>query len=206
MEEFMKYSALILLDENSQDQFSDLTSTISSLEGVENVAIVTSENLQEKASNLLQSITTGCCGQTGGEEIDSGVKIKYKNGLHWLSGQNQNEVRNRAAKFLSGDLTVVVLAGAQLPKGNEFITKISKVFKDDAVGLVYTDYYYNGFEVKYLPHFHPMIQSEFKTYLIVLKNSLIEQDMFDTDNLFQYLVKLMSRSIIKHLAEPLYQI
>jgi cellulose synthase/poly-beta-1,6-N-acetylglucosamine synthase-like glycosyltransferase len=204
----MKYSAVILLDDKSQNQFDDLVTTISSCkEGFDKTFIVTTENLQEKACNLLESLTSSCCGKTGGEEIVAETKVKYADNIFWVSNKNKIAAITDALKLVDGDLTLISLSGTNI--STEFTEKTAKSFKDDAVGLVYTDYCSGedaAFQIKYLPYFHPMISSPFNIKCIAVRNSKLSPEDINSEDLFQSLIKFMNKSIIIHLAYPLYKI
>lgn len=204
----MIYSAVILLNDKSENQFDDLVTTISSCkEGFDKTFIVTTENLQEKARNLLESLTSSCCGKTGGEEIVAETKIKYAGNIYWISNRNKSMAITDALKLVDGDLTLISLSGTNIATG--FAEKTTNLFKDDAVGLVYTDYCSGEgveFQIKYLPYFHPMISSPFNIKCIAVRSSILSPEDINSEDLFQSLIKFMNKSIIIHLAYPLYKI
>lgn len=203
----MKYSAIILLDEKSENQFDDLVTTISSCkEGFDKTFIVTTGTLQEKANNLLESLTSSCCGKTGGEEIVAETRVKHAYNIFWISNKNKGEAITETLKLINGDLTLISLSGTNV--SSAFIEKTSNLFKDDAVGLVYTDYCTGeqAFEIKYLPYFHPMISSPFSIKCMAVRSSMLSPEDINSDDLFQSLIKFMNKSIIIHLAHPLYKI
>jgi len=204
----MKTSVILTVSNTQKNIAQSIVSVIESNTRPNNLAIIFDNTTSNNQWETGRAFFKGCCGNSSySEEIDDSSIILKKNyeGINMtgikLNKIYNHELNNYAINYLfdETDVFFTLSSGTEISKC--YIDNCLKVLSDSNIGAVYTDYIEDG-KIQYLQSLHPYAMQNIKIKEIAFKKSLVEKSPIKS-NYFTFAKDLSSRSIIKHLPEPL---
>lgn len=186
----------------------NLAKTIVSLEEnstkVDKYILLVNNKTCDNNRNIVKSLSGSCCGNEAKTYEDQGYEISIKD--NFVTVQNNNaklvNLMNYAKSNLIDNDDIIFTATSGTVFDKQYVEKILTKFKDQSVGLVYSDYLENGNPV-YLQYIQPMLQSPIKVKELAVRRSLLSELIFK-DNNFNFMMDLFNISIIRHIPEEIY--
>lgn len=202
MERSMKTVFLISIENQN------LAKTIVSLEEnstkADKYILLVNSKTCDKNKNIVKSLSGACCGQETKTYQDEGYEVSIKD--NFVVVQNNSvklvDLMNYAKSSLIDNDDIIFTATSGTVFDKLYVEKILDKFKDQSVGLVYSDYLENGNPV-YLQYVQPMLQSPIKVKELAVRKSLLSEILFN-DNSFNFMMDLFNVSIIRHIPEEIY--
>ena len=171
---------------------------------VDKVVFLTNLNTGELERNIVDSVFKNCCGENKLEimAVDNFTIKTIDNFVHIHSDKSsKEEILTFAIKNV--DVDIALTATSSEVFASNYIYKVLNVCNDDSIGVVYTDYFENGF-VKHLEYLQPMITGKIPIKEFAIRSKLLEKDL--SSELFETVIEFFNKSIIKHLPEELYAV
>jgi hypothetical protein len=178
------------------------------------ICILTNHNTDSKQLEIAKSFLKSCCdGGIYSEEIassNSNLKIFKKENdnitivLFNCNGASVNELKNTALEYVYDSIDYILTINSGTRYFYNFIEEMLSKLKIENTGCVYSDYIEND-NIKHLSYFHPMLNHQIAVKEIGFNKSLSSKTIFSLND-FQILSDFYNRSIIRHIAEPLFVI
>lgn len=171
---------------------------------VDKIVFLTNLNTIESERNIIDSIFKSCCGENKLEisAIDNFTIKTIDNLVHIHSDKSsKEELLTFAIKNINSDIALTAKSSEVF--ASNYIYKVLNVFNDNSIGVVYTDYFENGI-AKHLEYLQPMITGKIPIKEFAIRSKLLEKHL--SSELFETVVELFNKSIIKHLPEELYAV
>ena len=203
--------AIILNATNDKSIAASMVSILENTYQPKVVCILTNKNTDNKQLEIARSFLKSCCdGGTYSEEVSSRGTISKKENdnitivLFNLNNASLNDAKNIAFEYIYDDVDYIFTINSGTKYVYNYIEEILSKLKIENTGCVYSDYIEDN-SIKHLSYFHPMLNHQIAVKEIAFNKNLSSKTIFSL-NEFQILSDFYNKSIIRHIAEPLFVI
>lgn len=185
---------------------SGIAKTVASIDNnctkVDKVVFLTNLETLDSEKSIIDSIFRDCC---GGNKLDvvaiDNFTIKtIDNFVHVHSDTaSKEQLLTFAISHVDNDVAFTGLSSEIF--NPSYIYKVLSTFKDDSIGVVYTDYFENGAS-RHLEYLQPMITGKIPVKEFAIRSKLLQKEI--TSDFFETVIDFFNKSIVKHLPQELY--
>jgi len=203
--------AIILNATNDKSIAASMVSILENTYQPKIVCILTNKNTDNKQLEIAKSFLKSCCdGGTYSEEVSGNGTISKKENdnitivLFNLNNLSLNETKNIAFEYIYDAVDYIFTINSGTKYVYNYIEEILSKLKIENTGCVYSDYIEDN-SIKHLSYFHPMLNHQIAVKEIAFNKNLSSKTIFSS-NEFQILSDFYNKSIVRHIAEPLFVI
>lgn len=200
---------VILTTTNGKNIVDSMVSILENTIKPKAICILANKNTDKKQLEISKSFLKSCCDNNSYSEefTKDGVIIKNENSngaviLFIFDNKSPTELKNMALEYIYDSIDCIFTITSGTIYFNNFIEEMSAKLKIENTGCVYSDYIINN-KIKHLSYFHPMLNHQVEVKEIGFNKTENSNSIFKTDE-FQLLSDFYNRSIVRHIAEPLF--